>query len=84
MFMIFIYINLKFLSLENALSKRKLRNLVEQNNHFGGGDSYFDELSRNHLHTRQGSFQQQVHTGRNCKTVTKKVGNTISTYTTCT
>ncbi|XP_065216619.1 dnaJ homolog subfamily B member 9-like [Planococcus citri] len=49
---------------------------------FGGGDSYFAQ----HFSGGGGGgggFQRQQSSGRNCRTVTQRVGNTITTYTTC-
>lgn len=50
---------------------------------FGGGDSYFGQHFGGGGGDGGGFQRQQASTGRNCRTVTQRVGNTITTYTTC-
>ncbi|XP_054279634.1 dnaJ homolog subfamily B member 9-like [Macrosteles quadrilineatus] len=58
---------------------------------FGGGSSYFGSHygGGHHNHHEPRAYQQQSrwrssgHTGTRCKTVTQRIGNTVTTYTQC-
>lgn len=54
---------------------------IFERNSFGSGRSYFGEqFGGGNVHRYS---EQKYHSGGGCTTVTKRVGNTVTTYTTC-